>query len=153
LIDTGEVKDPKASRLKIDLHDHDGHVTMATFGLQEVDNSELERIYMETGPMRSVVTQMVTRKAYHRDRGICTHQTDDPLDLVRLHPKEDIIEGGPRRTWIRKFINYRIGIVTGLGILEYFELPFDDARFMAELCESKSVQEGIQANQLMQGLR
>ncbi|ABY63293.1 hypothetical protein ST201phi2-1p135 [Pseudomonas phage 201phi2-1] len=153
MIDTGEVKDPKASRLKIDLRDNDGHVTMATFGLQEVENSELERVYMETGPMRSVVTQMVTRKAYHRDRGISTHQTDDPLDLVRLHPKEDIIEGGPRRTWIRKFINYRIGIVTGLGILEYFELPFDDARFMAELCESKSVQEGIQANQLLNGLR
>lgn len=125
---------------------------MATFGLREIENSELERIYMETGPMRSVVTQMVTRKAYHRDRGICTHQTDDPLDLVRMHPKEDIIEGGPRRTWIRKFINCRIGVVTGMGLLDFFELPFDDARFITELCESRSIQEGIQAGQLLRGL-
>lgn len=125
---------------------------MATFGLKEIDNSALERVYTDTGPMRSVVTQMVTRKAYHQDRGICMHQTDDPLDLVRLHPKEDIIEGGPRRTWIRKFINYRIGIASGLNLLDFFELPFDDARFIVELCESKSVQEGIQAGQLFRGL-
>lgn len=125
---------------------------MASFGLIDVDNSELERVYSETGPMRSVVTQMVTRKAYHRDRGICTHQTEDPLDLVRLHPKEDIIEGGPRRTWIRKFINYRIGTVSGLNLLEFFEMAYDDARFLVELCESKSIQEGIQATQLIRGL-
>lgn len=125
---------------------------MSTFGLKDVDNSELERVYAETGPMRSVIAQMVTRKAYHRDRGICTHQTDDPLDLVRLHPKEDIIEGGPRRTWIRKFINYRIHAVSGLSMIEFFELPFDDASFLTELCESKGVQESIQAGQLLRGL-
>lgn len=126
---------------------------MATFGLKEIDVSELERVYADTGPMRSIVTQLVTRKAYHRDRGISTHQTDDPLDLVRLHPKEDIIEGGPRRTWIRKFVNYRIGDVGKVSLLEFFELPFDDARFLVELCESKSVQESIQAGQLLRGLQ
>lgn len=124
---------------------------MATFGLKDIDNSELERVYVDTGPMRSVVTQMVTRKAYHRDRGICMHQTDDPLDLVKLHPKEDIIEGGPRRTWIRKFVNYRIGIVTGMNLLDFFELAYDDANFIVELCESKSIQEGIQASNLLRG--
>lgn len=152
MIDTGDVSDPKASRLKVDLSDYDGHVAMSSFGLSDVNNSELERIYADTGPMRSVVTQMVTRKAYHRDRGICTHQTDDPLDLVKLHPKEDIVEGGPRRTWIRKFVNFRIGVVSGVSMLEFFELPFDDARFLAELCESKGIQEGIQANQLLRGM-
>lgn len=133
------------------MHDLDGHVTMNSFGLRDVENSELERIYSEIGPMRSVVTQMVTRKAYHRDRGICTHQIDDPLDLVKLHPKEDIVEGGPRRTWIRKFVNYRIGIVANISIIEFFELSFDDARFLTELCESQSIQESIQAGQLLRG--
>jgi hypothetical protein len=125
---------------------------MLSFGLQEIENSKLEDLYMTQGPMRPVVTQMVTRKAYQQDRGICTHQTNDPLDLVRLHPKENIIEGGPRRTWQRKFINYRIHLVNGLSINEFFELPFDDARFMVTIAESKSVQEGISANQLLKGL-
>lgn len=103
--------------------------------------------------MRPVVTQMVTRKAYQRDRGICTHQTNDPLDLVKLHPKENIIEGGPRRTWIRKFINYRVSQFTGLSLIEFFELPYDDAAFLVELSESSSIQEGLTANQLLRGLK
>lgn len=125
---------------------------MLSFGLQEIEDSRLEELYMTQGPMRPVVTQMVTRKAYQQDRGICTHQTNDPLDLVRLHPKENIIEGGPRRTWQRKFVNFRLHMVNGLSINEFFELPFDDARFMVLLAESKSVQEGISANQLLRGL-
>jgi hypothetical protein len=126
---------------------------MLSFGLQEIENSALEELYLSTGAMRPVVTQMVTRKAYHQDRGICTHQTNDPLDLVRMHPKENIIEGGPRRTWIRKFINYRIAQFTGMSLNEFFELPYDDAVFIVELSESSSIQEGIQATQLMRGLK
>lgn len=124
---------------------------MCSFGLSEVDNSRLEDLYLTQGAMRSVVTQMATRKAYQQDRGICTHQTNDPLDLVRLHPKEDIIEGGPRRTWIRKFINYRVHQASGLSLIELFEMPYDDAAFIVELAESSSIQEGITAGQIMRG--
>lgn len=125
---------------------------MLSFGLQEVENSCLEELYMTQGPMRPVVTEMVTRKAYQQDRGICTHQTNDPLDLVRLHPKEDIVEGGPRRTWQRKYANYRIKDVWGISVLDFFELTFDEARFYVEYAQSASVQEGISANQLIRGL-
>jgi hypothetical protein len=125
---------------------------MLSFGLQEIENSPLEDLYLTMGPMRSVVTQMVTRKAYQQERGICTHQTGDPLDLVRLHPKEDIIEGGPRRTWIRKFVNFRIASLTGLSLNEFLELPFDDARFLVELAESASTRDSQAANQLIRGL-
>lgn len=125
---------------------------MLSFGLQDVDNSRLEELYLTMGPMRPVVTQMVTRKAYQQDRGICTHQTNDPLDLVRMHPKENIVEGGPRRTWIRKFVNYRLSNITGLSLNEFFEMPYDDAAFLVELSESKSVQESITAGRLLNGL-
>lgn len=125
---------------------------MASFGLQDIDDSKLEDLYLTMGPMRPVVTQMVTRKAYHQDRGICTHQTDDPLDLVRLHPKEDIIEGGPLRTWQRKYANYRIKDVWGVSVLEFFELAFDEARFYVEYAQATAVQETINANSLMRTL-
>lgn len=126
---------------------------MMSFGLYEVENSHLEELYISQGAMRPVVTQMVTRKAYHRDRDICQHATDDPLDLVRLHPKEDIIEGGPRRTWQRKFINYRINQLTGLNIIEFFELAYDDAAFMIEMAKSANTQEDLTASALMRGLK
>lgn len=137
----------------INLADNDGHVTLSSFGLEELSHSQLEDLYSTTGSMRSVVTEMVTRKAYHQDRGICTHQHNDPLDLVRMHPKEDIIEGGPRRTWMRKYVNLRLGEITKCSLIEFFELPFDDAMFLVELAESKNIQESINANQLMNTLK
>lgn len=126
---------------------------MLSFGLEEVENSRLEDLYMTQGPMRPVVTEMVTRKAYQQDRGICTHQTNDPLDLVRMHPKENIVEGGPKRTWQRKYANFRIKDIWGVSVLDFFELAFDEARFYVEYAESASVQEGVSANQLLNGLK
>lgn len=126
---------------------------MLSFGLEEVQDSKLEELYLTMGPMRPVVTQMVTRKAYQRDRGICSHEGDDPLDLVRLHPKENIIEGGPRRTWMRKFVNFRITQFSGLSMLEFFDMPYDDASFLVELAESASIQEGVTADRLLRGLK
>lgn len=126
---------------------------MLSFGLNRVYDSELDKLYLHQGAMLPVVTEMVTRKAYHMDTGICDYSTDDPLDLVRLHPKENIIEGGPRRTWQRKFVNYRIGSFTNLNITEFFDLPFDDACFYVELAESKSIQEAAAARTMMNNLQ
>lgn len=95
----------------------------------------------------------MTRKAYHRDYGICMHEDDDPIDLMRLHPKEDIIEGGPRRTWQRRYFNYRLGDITRLSITEFFELPYSDALFYVEMAESTSVQESIHARQAERDMR
>ncbi|ARV76751.1 hypothetical protein PHABIO_120 [Pseudomonas phage Phabio] len=100
------------------------------------------------GAIRPVTAELVTRKAYHRDYGICDHVDDDPIDLMRLHDKENIIEGGPRRTWQRKYFNYRLGDITRLNILEFFQLPYSDARFFVEMAESQSVQESITTRQV-----
>lgn len=99
------------------------------------------------------MAELMTRKAYHRDFGICAHEGDDPIDLMRLHDKENIIEGGPRRTWQRKYFNYRLGDITRLNILEFFQLPYSDALYFVELAESQSVQETINARQADREIR
>lgn len=105
------------------------------------------------GAIRPVTAELVTRKAYQKDYGICDHADDDPIDLMRLHDKENIIEGGPRRTWQRKYFNYRLGDITRLNILEFFQLPYNDALFYVEMAESASVQESIIARQTTNDIR
>lgn len=83
---------------------------------------------------------MFTREAYQKDFGICDNDNKDPFDLVRMHPKENIIEGGPVRTWIRKYVKWRIIDVIGLNMTEFFDLPYSEAVFCAELAEAKMLQ-------------
>lgn len=105
------------------------------------------------GAVRPVTAQLMTRRAYQQDFGICDHDGEDPIDLMRLHPKEDIIEGGPRRTWQRKYFNYRLGDITRLNILEFFQLPYSDALFYIEMAESQTVQESIASRTVERELR
>lgn len=97
------------------------------------------------GALRPISATLMTRRAYQQDFGICDHDGEDPIDLMRLHDKEDIIEGGPRRTWQRKYFNHRLGDITRLSITEFFELPYTDALFFVEMASSAAVQEDINA--------
>lgn len=130
--------------MEVDPTDRNGHITFHTFGRGEDQSTEnFDRLVYELGAVRPVMAELMTRKAYHRDYGICDHVDDDPIDLMRLHPKEDIVEGGPRRTWQRKYFNFRLGDITRLSITEFFQLPYSDAVFFVEMAESESVQENI----------
>lgn len=140
--------------MTVDPSDRNGHITFHTFGRgEDQDTSHFDELVYEMGAVRPVVAELMTRKAYHRDYGICMHEGDDPIDLMRLHPKEDIIEGGPRRTWQRRYFNYRLGDITRLSITEFFELPYSDALFYVEMAESTSVQESIHARQAERDMR
>lgn len=125
------------------MKDPNGHVTFHTFGRIDQETPNFDALVYELGAVRPVTAELVTRKAYQKDFGICDHEDDDPIDLMRLHDKENIIEGGPRRTWQRKYFNYRLGDITRLNVVEFFELPYSDALFYVEMAESQSVQEAV----------
>jgi len=139
--------------LNVDLSDPNGHVTFHTFGRIDQKTPHFDALVFELGAVRPVTAELVTRKAYQQDFGICDHADDNPIDLMRLHDKENIIEGGPRRTWQRKYFNYRLGDITRLNILEFFELPYSDALYFVELAESQSVQESITGRQVEREIR
>lgn len=83
------------------------------------------------------MAEMVTRKAYYEDHGIYTaSELEDPLNLVRHHPKLDPVEGGARRSWIRKYHLHNVKDAFGLSYNEFMELPFSEARFMMEIAEN-----------------
>ena len=126
-----------------------GHGTLLSFGLNTVNGeSEFDELVSTAGAMLPTTTEMVTRRAYYNDFGVIPRdQSDDPLDLVRMHPKEDIVEGGVQRTWLRAYLRcqlYQLGIM----MHEFFDLPYHDALFLTELGESKSVQDSVMASNL-----
>ncbi|BEG72717.1 hypothetical protein [Pseudomonas phage PA1C] len=128
---------------------------MNSFGRKTVNGkSAFDELVRTLDAVRPAIAEMLTRKAYHKDYGIFDHDSPeaDPLDLVRMHPKENVVEGGPERTWIRKFVNYKINDIYGLSLLEFFELPFNDCLFMIELAESKAIQSTSQARQIEKDL-
>lgn len=119
---------------------------MNSFGLtrEDDDDSALDECYRTLGAVRPVMAEMMTRKAYYQDFGIYTaEELEDPLNLVRYNQKLDVIEGGPKRSWIRKFFVHNIKDAFGLNITEFLELPFSEARFMMEIAESVKPMEGI----------
>ncbi|AEH03497.1 hypothetical protein AVT69_gp072 [Pseudomonas phage PhiPA3] len=114
---------------------------MHTFGLEPSTKVvQLTELINNLDAVRPTVAEMLTRKAYHHDYGIFDHSAPHatPLDLVKLHPKEDIWEGGPEFTWMRKYVNLNIGEISRLNIDEFFELPYPRALFLTKLAEYKS---------------
>lgn len=112
---------------------------MNSFGLHTVNGtSEFDELIRTLDAVRPTTAEMLSRRGYHRDYGICVHDPEklDPLDLVRLHPKEDIWEGGPERTWIRKYVNYKIKDTYGLDLETFLGLPYYSACFLVEMAEA-----------------
>lgn len=142
-------EDARYSRLVVDQDDPNGHITLSRFGLSiSNDVSEYDELVRTLDAVRPSIARRLSIKAYHRDYGIHDHADDDPLDIVTLHPKENIIEGGPVRTWMRKYVNHSIRDIFGLNIWEFFDSPYNEVLFMLELAESKVTQNTIQANKL-----
>lgn len=108
-----------------------------SFGIKTTTaKSQVDHLINTVDAIRPITAELLSRKAYHQDFGICDHVNNDPLDLVRMHPKENFIEGGPRRTWQRKYVNFRLANTTNLNITEFFQLPYPDACFLVELSQS-----------------
>lgn len=129
------------TRLEVDLDNPNGHVTQYSFGRNgRPSGGEIERLFAEMDAVRPATAEMLLREAYLVDFDIrpVTHQAH-PLDLVRLYPKEDVVEGGAVRSMMRKYLRYGIKEQWGISYNEFMELPYDEAAFMLEVSETDAL--------------
>lgn len=83
---------------------------------------------------------MLTRKAFYEDFGIFSaEQLTDPLTLVKYSDKLDVIEGGTKRSWMRRFAIHNVKESFGLSINEFWQTPYSEAKFMMEIAESNKL--------------
>lgn len=75
--------------------------------------------------------ELAMRVAYDTEYGIYDHNTAhrSPMALVRMHPKEQLIEGGPLYKLVREYHSFKVYKEFGISLTEYLELP----RFVTEL--------------------
>lgn len=112
--------------LEIDPDDPNGHVLMASFGRDVIDQRTRLSEFQESAPMmRPVIAEIATRTLYDETYGICDHMhvKDDPLSLVGYHPKEDLYEGSMVAMMIRDFYRYSLAEGFGISLIEFMDLP------------------------------
>lgn len=103
--------------------------------------------------MLPVVAEMLSRRTYYQDHGIIPLDApEDPLDVVTAYPQEDFIEGGPKRTWVRRYWRGQV-YNRGCSLKEFFALPYHEAKFIIELADSAMTQESTALGSLVRGMK
>ncbi len=132
--------------MHVDFNNPNGHVTMNSFGLTRStqNESKLDELYRTLGVVRPVIAEMLTRRAYLKDYGILDENSDaDPLAICTYQPKLDVVEGGPNRSWIRRYYNSGIKDSFNLSLTEFFECDYSNVLFLLELAESNNPMKGL----------
>lgn len=101
-------------------------MAFSSFGLSRVDKEgQLDALIRELPAVRATAAEVITLSCYQTEYGIYNHDRRDrgPLSLVALHPKENMMEGGPLYQHIRRFFHYRLHKLFGLSLVVFLELP------------------------------
>lgn len=115
---------------------------MLRFGMDKLNQvGQIDVLMRELPAVRPTTAERLSLIAYQTDYGIFDHSSpaarSRPLAMVGVHPKEDTVEGGPIRSHIRRFFNYRIGKHFDLSLKEFFDLEVPVVHFLYEMAESR----------------
>jgi hypothetical protein len=128
----------------LDLNDANGHVGFSSFGLHQLNSSgQIDALLRELPAVRATAAEIITLSCYQTEYGIFNHERphpERPLALVAMHPKEDVVEGGPLYSHIRRYYNYQIYKHFGLSLSEFLELPMHLADLLYDISRADATQ-------------
>jgi len=133
--------------LSLTLDDPNGHVGFSRFGLDQLgQEGQFDALLRELPAVRPTAAEMIGLSCYQTEYGIFNHSRvrgpteQRPLASVALHDKEDVMEGGPLFSHIRRFYQYRLHKLFGLSLNEFLELPL----YMVELLYDIAIADATQ---------
>lgn len=91
--------------------------------------------------MRPTAVEVITRSCYQTEFGIYDHGqpvSHRPLALSALHDKENVVEGGPVFSYIRRFHRCRIAKHFNMTLQDFFALPVYIAELVCEIGEAEA---------------
>lgn len=94
--------------------------------------------------VRPPVAQLATQLCYDTEFEIYRHDQPDPhrpLAGVAMHAKENVVEGGMRYAYIRRFTNYGIHRRFGIDLQGFFALPLDEADLLCDIAKADMTQQ------------
>lgn len=128
-------------------------MVFSRFGLTHQDEpSQLDTLLRELPAVRPTAAEYIARTSYQTEYGIYDHERlhgHQPLAVVAMHPKEDVIEGGPLFTHIRRYHSHQIYKQFGVSLTEFLELPLHVVELLYAMAEAEAtrVESGLRSAQ------
>jgi hypothetical protein len=102
---------------------------------------QLDAMLRELPAMRSTTTEIMTRMAYQTEYGIFNHEDPRasklrPLALVAMHDKEDVVEGSPYASALRRFYSFKMHTTFGMTAKQFFDLPVWETELYYDMAAS-----------------
>lgn len=136
--------------------DPNGHLLFQRFGLTNIEQeSQVDAMLAELPAVRPTTAELLTLAAYQTDYGIYDHERlkgVKPLALVRMHDKENIVEGGLLYSHIRRYHVSRIYKHFGLNLTDFLALPLHVVDLLYDIAQSESVKSDADARELQREL-
>lgn len=104
------------------------------------DHLNLLQDLIDTQPkQKSIEAQMLLLEAYQTSYGIYDHFNSDarnnPLKIVAMHPKENVIDLGPKINLMRRYMLYNVRQYSGKSFEDFVALPRHEVKQWLDLCE------------------
>lgn len=120
-------------------------MAFASFGLREVSKEgQLDGLVRNLPPVRPTTADWLTHICYQTEYGIYDHEKpsrERPLAMVAFHDKEDVLEGGPLYSHIRRFFGYRIGKLFNVSLGEFLSFPLHVVELLYAIGQSDGTQQ------------
>lgn len=112
------------------------------FGIQSVEDALLG-----VSSLSSIDARISLIEQYENDLDIFNHERNaGPLSIVSMHPKENAYEAGSLYNLTRRYLTLGVGDHFNISLNEWFELPFNVADLLRDLCLSESKKKTNAAN-------
>lgn len=133
--------------MTLDLNDANGHVGFSSFGLHQLNSSgQIDALLRELPAVRATAAEIITLSCYQTEYEIFNHEKPHPqrpLALVAMHPKEDVMEGGPLYSHVRRYYNYQIYKHFGVSLVDFLELPMHVVDLLYDIARADATHQEV----------
>lgn len=118
-------------------------------------HTQLDVMLRDLPAMIAGNAELAMRVAYDTEYGIHNHATEhrSPMALVKMHPKEQLIEGGPYYRLVREYHGAKIHKEFGISLTDYLELPRHIMELLLGICKEEIKAASRAAEKQMQDMR
>lgn len=103
--------------------------------------------------MSSIEARIALQEQYEQDFGLYNHDSrPNPLALVSMHPKENVVEAGSLYSLVRRYVMLNVKDTFGLSLAEWLDLPYDMASLIRDICSTETKRKATAASNAKKGL-
>lgn len=100
------------------------------------------------------MASILTMESYDLTYGLHSHEdSNDPLSLIGMHPKENYLHNGRLQTTIRAFRTHKVGTHMHMSLQEFLALPRYVTKMILKECEEAERVEAKRASTILDNFK